>query len=151
MKFRKGKCNHFNLKMNLSASAYGICNGDSKITCGPCAIHRMLESRRVKGTVLLRDPLLFKPNGKPLSLGTFITFQHNIASRLGLKGRHYRFHSLHSGRATYLVRNNTQTLYIAKWGRWSNDCLEKLHTRIVSKSRIRSDMSSLAELTKTSC
>lgn len=137
--FRIHKANQHGL---YAAKVEAICSCKT----GLCPVHIIWKFLKLRNKIWRNandQPLLLQRNkGCPLNSGHVNNLVKNVITLIGLNPLDYSSHSLRSGRATDLTRNNVLAHHIQKWGRWRSDCWKEHYAKL--------DCSDIARLTSLS-
>ena len=130
--FEKSKVNQFGEK--TENVAVDCCCARDEI-CAPCIIWNMCQIKAQKRhrAAQPHDPVLYmstKTGCKALNRDHISKYLKTAVAKYGLNPKEYSLHSLRIGRASDLARTRVARWLIAKWGRWTSDCWEKIYARL---------------------
>ena len=142
--FEKSKVNQFGEKTEIVSVD---CRCARRELCAPCIIWHMcrLKAQRRHRVAKPHDPVLHmtsKTGCHAMNRDRISKHLKAAVAELGLKPIEYSLHPLRIGRASDLARTKVARWYIAKWGRWTSDCWEKIYARLNFKD--------MAKITNTS-
>ncbi len=130
--FEKSKTNQFGEKTEVVSVD---CSCHLRQLCGPHIIWNMCKIKQAKQrrTAQANDPVLAwktRTTLNAMSRDHLSKYLKSVVTKLSLNKKEYSLHSLRIGRASDFARAGVARWVIAKWGRWTSDCWEKVYARL---------------------